>query len=428
LKRLGLLGLGAATFGFPGRLWAAKQPLRFSGWTFEPKVVQENVEYFQKKYDEAITYEVTPWANYHETMETKFFAGESYDILYVADTHRERWYQAGYTRDLEGFPELERLKKMMFPSNLESLQSALDGKVILMPYFAAFTIFMYHEPLIEKAKLSIPTSFEELTEQGIKLKKDGISQHPILPLWSNTSSGITNYLFAHAYAEGEPLFDKENNPTFGDSATFRKIMNQWHEWFAKELIPPDVLTCTSAGCAMKIMQTGRHAYHFNHSYYLKQIADPESQDSQLAGKKAKMALMPGKPGETITFMGYYAMAKNTAFPERVWQFMRFLGADLDGEFYVLKRWAILNGLHNPYRQLYRDPDVVEAYNRWTDISIMEKQHEKSKSRSIEKTVWFAEWEFKARALLQEMIRGNTAVDAGIKQLADLAKKLKAESS
>lgn len=423
-------GLGVALGpGAPGsRAGAAARKIKFAGWAYNPQLVAENAKYFSQKYGIEVDYGPLPWPGYQETMETRFFGGEVVDVMYAFHPYRERWYRNGMIRSLEGFPGVDEYKKMMYPANLDNL-TASDGKLVGLPYYTGFYILIYNEPMLQQAGLKPATSWEEVLAQCVELKRKGLSQFPYLPNWNRGGTGIAQQFMADCFSEGEYLWDADHNPTFEDGGVAaQKVLERWRDAYKNELVPAEILTKTSSVDAARLMWTGRIAYHTTHNYYLKRMAEPGSKDSLLAGKKAKMALNPGKTGITYSFTEQYVMSTKAANPESAWKLIAFLGGKLDNDFYVQRKWSMIEGLNAPYRDLYKDPQVKEALTQWCDPDIMEKQHEKSRGITTFKAPWYSEYDAKVAGLLQEIVRGDKTVGAGLKEMARLAKKLKKESA
>ena len=121
---------------------------------------------------------------------------------------------------------------------------------------------------------------------------------------------------------------------------------------------PEVLTKTSSTDTHRLFWTGRYAYHTNHSYYLKTIA-AEPENSKLAPKKAKMAMYPGT-GQTYMWTDSYVVNAKSKNLEDAWKLTRFLGGNLNGDWYVQRQWCLISGLDNPYPEMYDHPEIISV--------------------------------------------------------------------
>ena len=126
-------GLGLSTLRAP-RPAAAAQTVRFSGWAFEPQVVEANAKRFMEQYPD-IKVEYTPLdlQLYNEKMVALFNAGTQPDCYYVRDINLGAWVEAGWMQPIDGLPGLAELDKDIFPFNLEALK--YKGKQYGTPYY-----------------------------------------------------------------------------------------------------------------------------------------------------------------------------------------------------------------------------------------------------------------------------------------------------
>ena len=105
--------------------------------------------------------------------------------------------------------------------------------------------------------------------------------------------------------------------------------------------------------------------------------------------------------------------------------MRFFGGKAkDGQYHVIKRWALEFGLGSGYKEVMADPEVVASFSKWRDVDISNKQLKLATSRKIAKTIWFPEWDLFMMQHVQDYIRGNGSTD----QLVDAAEQPKLATS
>ena len=98
--------------------------------------------------------------------------------------------------------------------------------------------------------------------------------------------------------------------------------------------------------------------------------------------------------------------------------MRFFGGKAkDGQYHVIKRWALEFGLGSGYKEVMADPDVVASFSKWRDVDTSNKQLQLATSRKIAKTIWFPEWDLFMMQHVQDYIRGNGSTDQLVAQLS-----------
>ncbi len=161
-----------------------------------------------------------------------------------------------------------------------------------------------------------------------------------------------------------------------------------------------------------------------HDYDQKVTNDPSA--SKAAGK-VKNALMPGKTHSTFAWTAVYLMGAQPVDEARVWNLLQFFGGKAkDGQYHVIKRWALQFGLGSGYKEVMTDPDVVASFSKWRDLAVTTKQVELATSRRIAKTTWFTEWDLFMMQHAQEYIRGNGSLDqlcdALVNKVAELKKQ------
>jgi multiple sugar transport system substrate-binding protein len=395
---------------------APAEPLHFVGWQYNPQIVAENVDIFKKLYDENVEYELVP-GEYHAIAETKMIAGQHIDMMYSEEDHLVRWHRAGWIRDVEGLPGLEEIKAGMYPVNVHNM-TLPDGKLGGLPYYTGFNSFVCNQKHLDKAKLEPPATWDELLDQCRKLKKDGIAEHPYISAWQQQWASLSWSLFSIWYSEGAKVFDANNDPVF--DAAFRKVLDLHRTLYEEELVVPDIFTLQQE--AVPNFASGAHTYMVVHEYDQKVFNDPAL--SQIAGA-CKNAIMPGATRSTFIWTALYLMGSKPIDVERAWNLQQFFGGKAkDGQYHVIKRWALEFGLGTPYKEVIQDPEVQAAFSKWKDMAVAGKQQETATTRDVAKTMWFPEWDWYMMAEAQDFIRGEQSADELTDKLHAKATELK----
>ncbi len=402
-----------------GRAFAAPaDPISFIGWQFQPQIVEENVGIFSGLYDENVAYELVS-GDYHPIVETKLIGGQKIDMLYAEEDRVARWHAAGWTRDLEGLPDVEAIKEGIFPVSLDSL-SLPDGRFAALPYYAGHLAFVFNEEALTQNGIDVPTSYDALLDACRKLKTDGVSDAPFNGAWGQKWPELSWTLFGAWYSEGAKVFDDDGD--FIDEPALRKVLETFRTLYAEGLVTPDIMTLPNEG--IPAFASGRHVFQFMHDYNQKVVNDPEF--SQIAGKVSN-ALMPGATQSTFAWTAVYLMGAEPVDVDRVWNLLRFFGGKAqDGQYHVIKRWALEFGLGSAYREIMADPDVVASFGQWRNLDVSNQQLEKATARNISKTIWFPEWDLFMMQNVQEYIRGEGDTDAVVGLLTDKVAELKTQ--
>ena len=415
LLQLGALaGIGAVAPGIASPARAKPEtPLHFVGWQYNPQIVAENVATFEKLYDENVDYQLVA-GEYQALVETMLVAGKKFDMLYSEEATLARWVAGQWAQNVEDMPDVAAIKASMVPVGVRNL-SLPDGKLGGLPYYAGYNAFVYNEKHLDQAKLQPPTTWDELLDQARKLKQDKVAEFPYVSAWEHTWASLSWSLFAIWYSEGAKVFDSSFNPVFDDK--FKKVLNLHRTLYAEGLVQPDIFTLPQEG--VPGFATGQHSFMVVHDYDQKVLNDPAM--SKAAGA-VKNALMPGATRSTFSWVSLYLMGGEPVSKERAWNLMRFFGGKAkDGQYHVIKRWALQFGLGTPYTEVLNDPEVKESFAKWKDTGVAQHQLEISTPRDVSKTLWFSDWDWYMMGAVQDFIRGKQPVD----QLADdLEKQVK----
>jgi multiple sugar transport system substrate-binding protein len=395
---------------------APTEALKFVGWQYQPQMVEENVGVFSKLYDENVTYDLVT-GDYHPVVETRLTGGQHYDMMYSEEDHIARWQTAGWVRDLEGLPGIDEIKAGMFPVSVQSL-SLPNGKLAGLPYYAGYNSFIYNEEHLSKAGVEVPTTWDGLLDVCRKLKTDKISDAPYHSAWGQKWPELSWSLFSCWYSEGAKVFD--DSGTFVDEPALRKILEVHKTLYKEKLVAEDIMTLPGEGVPSYC--SGRHTFMILHDYDQKVTNDPAV--SKVAGK-IRNALLPGATQSTMAWTAAYLMAAEPIDVDRAWNLLQFFGGKAkDGQYHVIKRWALEFGLGSAYKDVMSDPDVVASFSKWKNLDVGAKQLERGTSRKIAKTIWFSEWDLFMMQRVQEYIRSDTSTDQLVSDLATKAADLK----
>ena len=100
-----------------------------------------------------------------------------------------------------------------------------------------------------------------------------------------------------------------------------------------------------------------------------------------------------------------------------WKFLEYFGGKTDGEYKVVKRWAVENGLGFAQLPLFNDPDVQEAFGKWGDVEVIAAQAELARAKEG-LTPWFGTWDIFTRAEIHKAILGQQSTMDTLNNMAD----------
>ena len=401
-------------------------------WSYGVETIQDNIKKFEARNpDVKVTLQDFSWLDYHDIVVSRFVANTPTDLLYGSDHWLQEWADAGWLEPLDThFPQVSDYVKEMAPYAVQGM--TYNGHIYGLPYYADTIIFVYNEEHLQKAGFDKPpATWEELTEQAKVIKEKGICEYPLILAFSQKEGASIEAFIGMVYSRADgpgAMFDENNNPTFNKEGG---PAHQTVEWLANALQKDKILDPASLQTAeidqVKSMQAGAHTYTLFPSYNLAELNKPASSD--YAGK-FKMALMPGKSHATNGYVRFYAMSsqvpkRGQAALDAAWKFLEYFGGKTDGEYKVVKRWAVENGLGFAQMPLFGDPDVQKAFNAWGDVNLLQEQAKLARSKEG-LTPFFGSWDVFARAELHKAYLGQISAMEALNNMAAKWNELKGQ--
>ena len=406
--------------------------LKFVVWSYGLDIIQDNIKNFQAA-NPGVTVALQDfsWLDYHDTIVGRFTANTPTDVLYGSDHWLQEWASAGWLEPLDThFPVVTDYVKDMAPYAAQGV--TYNGHVYGLPYYADTLIFVYNQDQLQKAGFDHPpATWEELTAQAKVIKAKGICNYPMIMAFSQQEGAsieaFTAMVYSRAPSPGS-MFDAQNNPTFNQAGG---PMAQTVDWLhnalqVDKILDPGSLT-TAEIDQVKSMQAGAHTFTVFPSYNLAELNKPASSD--YAGK-FKMALMPGSSHATEGYVRFYALssqavARGPDVLNAAWKFLEYFGGKTNGQYVVVKRWAVQNGLGFGQLPLWSDADVQKAFNAWGDTSLLQQQ---SKLAWVKEglTPFWGTWDVFTRAELQKAYLGQETTAAALNAMEAKWKELKSQ--
>jgi multiple sugar transport system substrate-binding protein len=106
LLKTAAAGLSAATvLGRAGGALAA-QPINFATWSAAVDSVKSHIAAFEAKTGLNVNYTNSPFAQYRETLITKFVGKAPVDTLWVSDSWLPEWAEAGWIAPVDQYKTL----------------------------------------------------------------------------------------------------------------------------------------------------------------------------------------------------------------------------------------------------------------------------------------------------------------------------------
>lgn len=406
---------------------AAEEPsvteLDFVVWSYGIETIQDNISNFEASNpDVDITLQDHSWLEYHDIMVGRFVAGDPPPLLYGSDHWLQEWASAGWLEPLDThFPQVLDYSDELAPYALQGM--TYDGHVYGMSYYADTIDFVYNENHLTAAGFDAPPeTWQDVWDMSVALKEQGIVEYPVILAFSQQEGASIEAFISMVYGRHEgsgALFDESNAPTFASegSAAYEAI-----EWlrlaYEAGILDPASLQ-TAEIDQVKSMQAGAHTFTILPQYNMAELNRPDSGD--FAGD-FKIALMPGSSHATVGYVRFYAMSAGAAdlgedALDGAWRFLEYFGGKTDGEYTVVKRWAVENGLGFAQLPLFEDPDVQAAFGQWGDVEVINAQAELARAKEG-LTPWFGAWDVFTRAEVHKAILGQQSTMDSLNNMVD----------
>jgi ABC-type glycerol-3-phosphate transport system substrate-binding protein len=368
----GLAGLGM----LPGMAHAGKagpwsdrpkskvDAVNFVGWQYG-EIYAKLAKQFEADWGVTFNQNLSGFNEYFQKFNIAMAGGGQIDAGMGFAAELRTWAEQGIIEPLDDLPGLDRYVADF--TGAQKQISTFDGSVWALPYFATVWVWNYYEDLLEKAGFDKPfADYDELIEQCVKAKKDGVAQYPILWVAGVGPEQLPGTWYSLTWnRSGTGFFDKDGKHQLGAGSPARETLKWWAETFTKlDIADPESLKVQFTGSA-KAFMAGKNLYRGpNHHYGLNLVNDPSQ--SPIAGK-VKVHPMPGD-GRTIANGGVYFMTTGYGDKAWAWKLLQALGGRTkDGEYTQALRLAKDAMLGSGFQSVM-DSDALSAnWGKWGDV-------------------------------------------------------------
>lgn len=422
-------GIAAASVigGASGAL--AADPLYFATWSAAVDTVKSHLAAFESKTGLKVEYSNAPWAQFRETMVTKFIGKAPIDTLWVSDSWLPEWAEAGWIEPVDQYKTLTAYNSDVDKFCVDSM--SYNGKQYGITYYTDFMGFIYNADILDKAGIKAPPqSWDEVTEQSKIIKDKGLSQSPML-LALAQETWLIEFLAAMIYSQGGRFTDDKGMAVMQDGKNGALSALRWIVDAVQKhrIISP---SCVETGelAALKSFSSGEHAFALMPKFRLRTLNDPKQ--SQIAGK-TKIALMPkGENGShaTVGWMRFYGMtaraqADATRAANTV-KLMEWFGGKADGQYTFQKLLFKDIGAGFGVKSLFQDPEMRKLYAEYGDVELIGQQQSLARKKDVI-TPWFGEWNDVNGASFQQAVLGKVTPEQALKTSGDKWNALKKQS-
>ncbi|WBU60895.1 extracellular solute-binding protein [Paracoccus albus] len=341
-----------------------------------------------------------------------YAAGEDIDVLVSPLQTMASYIDQGIAAPLDGLPGLEDYAADMTP--LARSIATRDDQIWGLPYLSIAWNFIYNSELLEKAGFADKpfTSWEELTEQCLKAKADGVSNYPLLWVAGAAFDPLPGTWFAQVANRGGRVFAPDMTPELGPGSVAREALQYFQDSFLKhEIADPDSLNLKFLP-AVKVFNTGNHIYlGALHNYYMNLVNDPAQ--SPIAGK-GRIHPLPGD-GKTLAVTWYYMLSEATRDREWAWKLLQYLGGKTkDGAYTQALKLAKDSMLAPGYSSVMNSPELREVWSQRVDVDAMLGIFDKAVPYTdvvpAVNEPWYPQWNEMLNVELTACLRGQITAD------------------
>ena len=418
-------GAAGAAAWLPESHAQANEPINYFGWTAGVDQTKSHIAAFEKKTGLKVSYNNAPWAQYRDTMVTKFVGNAPIDLLWVSDSWLPEWADAGWLVPIDNYPQLLKYNTDADDFCTESLK--YKGKQYGLTYYSDYMAFFSDEAKLKKAGITTPPkTWDEVLQQCLKLKAAGI-EYPLM-LSMARESWLIEFMSAMVFSNGGRFVDDAGNAVMADP---QKGAVKALQWIVDAVTKHKIISpaCVEVGelNGLKSFSSGNHAFALLARYRIRSLNDPAQ--SQIA-PNVRQLLMPAGPGgsnATVGWMRFYGMtahaAKNKTRADNAAKLMEWFGGQADGK-YAFQKMAFMDlGAGFGVKPLFKDPEVISSYNKYSDIAMYERQQQFARKKDVVSR-WFGEWDEVNGTAWQAAILGKTSVADALKRSATAWNDLK----
>jgi multiple sugar transport system substrate-binding protein len=404
-------------------------PLNFYAWSAAVDTVKSHLTAFEAKTGIKVNYNNAPWAQYRDTMVTKFVGKAPMDVLWVSDSWLPEWAEAGWLAPVNNFPELMKYNAEADDFSTKSMQ--YKGKQYGLTYYTDYMAFFYDEEKLKKAGIKEPPStWDELVQQSLKIKAAGICEYPMM-LPMARESWLIEFLTAMVYSNGGGFTDANGAAIMSDP---KKGALQALQWIVDAVNKYKIISpaCVETGelNGLKSFSSGNHAFALLSRYRIRTLNDPKQ--SQIAGH-VKQALMPAGVGgshTTVGWMRFHGMTAQAAADKtraaKAAKLIEWFGGKADGKYRFQK--MLFNDIGSGFavKELFKDPEVQASYAKYSDMAMFEKQQQFVKKKDVIAR-WFGEWDEVNGSAWQSAVIGKMTAAEALKKSAQAWNDLRKEA-
>jgi multiple sugar transport system substrate-binding protein len=398
-------------------------------WSAAVDLVKSHLTAFEVSTGIKVNYNTSPWAQYRDTMITKFVAKAPIDVLWVSDSWLPEWADAGWISPVNQFPEL--LKYNADADTFCTDSMTYKGKQYGLTYYSDYMAFFYDEEKLKKAGIKEPPkTWDEVLQQSLKIKAAGLSEYPMM-LSMARESWLIEFLTAMVYSNGGRFVDDKGMAALAQPNGGAQRALQWvADAVQKHKIISPACVETGELNGLKAFGAGNHAFALLSRYRIRTLNDPKQ--SAIAGR-VRQALMPAGPGgsnATVGWMRFHGMTPQAAADRsraaNAAKLIEWFGGKAGSQYQFQKMLFSDLGSGFGIPSLFKDAEVQTNYAKYADIKVFEAQQKLARKKDVIAR-WFGEWDEVNGTAWQSAVLGKSTVADALKKSAGSWNDLRKDS-
>jgi multiple sugar transport system substrate-binding protein len=398
-------------------------------WSAAVDLVKSHLTAFEVSTGIKVNYNTSPWAQYRDTMITKFVAKAPIDVLWVSDSWLPEWADAGWISPVNQFPEL--LKYNADADTFCTDSMTYKGKQYGLTYYSDYMAFLYDEQMLKKAGIKEPPkTWDEVLQQSLKIKAAGLSEYPMM-LSMARESWLIEFLTAMVYSNGGRFVDDKGMAALAQPNGGAQRALQWvADAVQKHKIISPACVETGELNGLKAFGAGNHAFALLSRYRIRTLNDPKQ--SAIAGR-VRQALMPAGPGgsnATVGWMRFHGMTPQAAAEKNraanAAKLIEWFGGKAGSQYQFQKMLFSDLGSGFGIPSLFKDADVQANYAKYADIKVFEAQQKLARKKDVIAR-WFGEWDEVNGTAWQSAVIGKSGVADALKKSAGAWNELRKDT-
>jgi multiple sugar transport system substrate-binding protein len=428
-----LKAAGAASAAAGGMLsldaLAQSGALNMYTWSAAVDLVKSHLTAFEARSGIKVNYNTSPWAQYRDTMITKFVAKAPVDVLWVSDSWLPEWAEAGWIAPVNQFPDLLQYNADADKFCTDSM--TYKGKQYGLTYYSDYMAFFYDAEMLKKAGIKEPPkTWDEVLQQSLKIKSAGLSEYPMM-LSMARESWLIEFLSAMVFSHGGRFVDDKGAAAMAQANGGAQRALQWvTDAVQKHKIISPACVETGELNGLKAFGAGNHAFALLSRYRIRTLNDPKQ--SPIAGR-VRQAMMPAGPGgshATVGWMRFHGMTPQAAADKtraaNSARLIEWFGGKAGSEYQFQK--MLFNDLGSGFGipSMFKDPEVQANYAKYADIKVFEAQQKLARKKDVIAR-WFGEWDEVNGTAWQSAVLGKSTVADALKKSAGSWNDLRKDS-